>query len=70
MAKHVLTTKDHRKTRKFELNEEEFERFLMYFEENELLSKEEVAAYEELMRRLDESKVSLHKVASPAIKKV
>ena len=52
MAKHILTTKDHGKTRKFELSEEDFERFLMYFEENELLSQGE---YESLMHGLSET---------------
>ena len=43
---HIITVKEGKKTRKFLLTDEEYEEFCWRYEENELISKKEQAAFE------------------------
>ncbi len=51
MAKneHILLVKEGKKTRKFLLTDEEYEEFCWRYEENELLSAKEMAAFEKVL---------------------
>ena len=46
---HIITVKEGSKTRKFLLTDEEYEEFCWRYEENELLSAIEQAAYEKVL---------------------
>ncbi len=58
---HILKVADGKETRAFLLNDEEFEYFLMRFEENELINVDEFSALQ---------KVDFSKLPSPNIRTI